>query len=45
MWGKGTLVHFWWLTSVILGTWEVEIRMITIQGQLKQIDRETPFPK
>jgi hypothetical protein len=26
----------WWLTFVILATWEAEIRRITIPGQLRQ---------
>jgi hypothetical protein len=34
----------WWLTSVILATWEAEIR-IAVQGQLGQIVWKTLFQK
>jgi hypothetical protein len=31
----------WWLTPVILATWEAEIRRITVHSQLRQIVLET----
>jgi hypothetical protein len=36
--GSKFYIHFlaWWLTSVIPATWEVEIRRILVQGQLRQ---------
>jgi hypothetical protein len=35
----------WWLTPVILATWEAKIRRITVQGQPRQIIYETLYPK
>jgi hypothetical protein len=35
----------WWLTPVILGTWEAEIRRIMVPGQPGQIVHETLSPK
>jgi hypothetical protein len=35
----------WWLTPVILATWEVEIRKIMLPGQSRQIVPETSSPK
>jgi hypothetical protein len=32
----------WWLTSVILATWEAEIRKIVVQGQPRQIEQRLP---
>jgi hypothetical protein len=34
-----------WLTYVIPGIWEAEIRRIIIQGQSRQIVHKTPSPK
>jgi hypothetical protein len=34
-----------WLTSVILATWEAEIRRTTVGGQAKQIVLKTPSAK
>jgi hypothetical protein len=34
-----------WLTSIILATWEAEIRRSTVQGQPNQTVNETPFLK
>jgi hypothetical protein len=31
--------------TIILATWEAEIGRIAVQGQLRQIVQETPFPK
>jgi hypothetical protein len=39
------LAGCWWLTPVILATWEAEIRRILVQGHPKQIVHETPSPK
>jgi hypothetical protein len=33
----------WWLTLIILATWEVEIRRITVQSQLWQIVFKTLY--
>jgi hypothetical protein len=38
-------VGCWWLMSVILASWETEIRRIAVQGQLRQIIFKTPSPK
>jgi hypothetical protein len=35
----------WWLTSVILATWEAEIGRIELQGQPRQIVHKVPSPK
>jgi hypothetical protein len=35
----------WWLTPVILATWEADFRMISIQGQTEQIVLKPPSPK
>jgi hypothetical protein len=35
----------WWLTPVILDTWEAEIRSVLVGGQPKQIVHESLFPK
>jgi hypothetical protein len=37
--------EFWWLTPVILPSWEAEIRKIMVQGQPGQIVLETLSPK
>jgi hypothetical protein len=34
-----------WLTSVILITWQAELRRIEVCGQSRQIVHETPSPK
>jgi hypothetical protein len=31
----------WWITSAILATWEVEIKITVVQGQPRQIVQET----
>jgi hypothetical protein len=36
---------YWWLTPVILATWEAEIQRIMVLGQAGQIVSETPSPK
>jgi hypothetical protein len=33
----------WWLTPIILATWEAEIRRIVVQGQARKIDQETLY--
>jgi hypothetical protein len=40
-----TFCQRWWLTLVILATWETEIRRIMVQGQPVQIVHETLSPK
>jgi hypothetical protein len=35
----------WWVNSVILATWEAEIKKIRVQGQSGQILRETLISK
>jgi hypothetical protein len=35
----------WWVTPVILATWESEIRRIVVLDQVGQIVRETPISK
>jgi hypothetical protein len=35
----------WWLSSVILATWEAEIRGIKVQGYPRHIVQEIPSPK
>jgi hypothetical protein len=34
----------WWITPVILATWEAEIRRITVQAQPRQIVPDLPPP-
>jgi hypothetical protein len=38
-------VTYGWLPSIITGTWEAEIRRITIQNEPRQIVHETPISK
>jgi hypothetical protein len=35
----------WWLTPVILATWEAEIRRIAVRSQCRQIVLKTLSPK
>jgi hypothetical protein len=35
----------WWLTPIILATWEVEIRRIEVRGQPREIVLEIPISK
>jgi hypothetical protein len=35
----------WWLTPIILASWEAEIGKIMVQGQPRQIIQETPISK
>jgi hypothetical protein len=42
---KHHMGEHWWLIPVILTTWEAEIGRIMVQGQPRQIEHETPFPK
>jgi hypothetical protein len=35
----------WWLTLIILATWEAEIGKIKVRGQPKKIVLKTPSPK
>jgi hypothetical protein len=35
----------WWLTPIILATWEAKIRRNMVQGQSRQIVQETPSLK
>jgi hypothetical protein len=37
------LAEHQWLTSIILATWEAEIRRILVQSQLEQKIHKTPF--
>jgi hypothetical protein len=43
--GNQICAGHWWLTPLILATWEAEIRRIEVQGQSGQIDHKNPFPK
>jgi hypothetical protein len=38
-----SLAGCWWLTPVILATWEAEIRRIAVRGQTRQKVQETPY--
>jgi hypothetical protein len=38
-------VRCWWLTLVILATWEAEMGKTTVQCQPRQIVLEIPSPK
>jgi hypothetical protein len=38
---KNKLARHWWLTPIILVTWEAEIRRIAVQSQPRQIVLET----
>jgi hypothetical protein len=42
---KITEARRWWLTPVILVTWEAEIRRIRVRGQPRQIVHKTSSPK
>jgi hypothetical protein len=37
------IAECWWLTPVILTTWEAEIKKIEVPGQLRQIVLESPI--
>jgi hypothetical protein len=34
---SAVIAGHWWLTSIILTTWEAEIRRIQVEGQPRQI--------
>jgi hypothetical protein len=38
-------VRYWWLTPVILATWNAEIRRIKVQVQPREIVGKTLSPK
>jgi hypothetical protein len=42
---KQKMLGHWWLTLVILATWEAEIGKIVVRGQPRQIIHKTPFLK
>jgi hypothetical protein len=42
---KCILAGHWWLTPVILATWEADIRRIMVQGHPKQIIHKNPISK
>jgi hypothetical protein len=37
MYSELIIAGLWWLTPIILGTWEAEIRRIKVQSQPRQI--------
>jgi hypothetical protein len=39
---KEIIAGHWWLTLIILITWEVEMGRVVVQGQLMQKIHETP---